>query len=630
MGVLDTATDIVRINAQRKQMPLCLLLFGLVVWVFLPTLHGDFIDIDDGVFVTRNPHINLTLANVAWAFCHPEAANWHPLTMWSLMLDHELYGLKPWGFHLTNVLLHAVNTVLVFLVLRRMTGAPWRSLMVAALFGLHPLRVESVAWISERKDVLSTLFWLLTLGAYVRYAQKKSRVEPSSLRSAAPECRESKADTTVPAPDSGLWTFDYILALSFFALGLMSKPMVVTLPCVLLLLDYWPLERWQQKHLRGLLVEKAPFFFLAAIMSAVTYVVQKNVGEMSVLASLSLSFSARLGNALVSYGRYLGKLFWPVDLCALYLYPGHWPPQKILFAGLLVLGLSILVFVVRRQQPYLLMGWLWYLGTLVPAIGLVQVGGQSMADRYTYIPSVGILMALVWGTCRMTKGWRHQNIVLGATGGAVALVCIMPTRQQIDYWKDDVSVWQRAVTVTENSYAAHNQPGPSPGHLPREIPYYNLGAGFNSQGRFDEAMGCFQKALAINPNFAEAYNNLGTTLNSQGRFDEAIGCFQKALAINPNFAEAHNNLGTALYLKGRLDEAIHEFQEVLRLKPDRAETHCNLGYVLGKQGRLDEAIYEFQEALRLKPDYANASNNLIITLGLKEKQAKPPADSLRP
>jgi tetratricopeptide (TPR) repeat protein len=599
---------------------LCLLLFGLVVWVFLPSLNGDFIDIDDGVFVTRNPHINLTPANVAWAFCHPAAANWHPLTMWSLMLDHQFYGLNPWGFHLTNVLLHAVNTVLVFLVLRRMTGAIWRSLMVAALFGLHPLRVESVVWISERKDVLSMLFWMLTLWAYVRYAPKKSMVEG----------RESKATTTVPDLDSGLWTFDYVLALSFFALGLMSKPMVVTLPCVLLLLDYWPLERWKQKRLRGLVGEKTPFFLLAAIMSAATYVIQKNVGEMSVLTSFSLSFGARLGNALVSYGRYLGKLFWPVDLCALYLHPGHWPTQKILFAGLLVLGLSILGFVMRRQQPYLLMGWLWYLGTLVPAIGLVQVGGQSMADRYTYIPSIGILIALVWGTCQMPRRWHYQSLGLGTAGGALTLVCIGLTRHQIGYWKDDVSVWQQAVAVTEKSHDPQNRLGLSQGRLAEEIPYYNLGAGLNLQRRFDEAIGCYQKALEINPNFAEAHNNLGTTLNSQGRLDEAIGCFQKALKINPYFAEAHNNLGTALYSQGRLDEAIREFQEVLRLKPDRAETHCNLGFVLGKQGRLDEAIREFQEALRLKPDYATAHNNLILALGLKKKQANQPAFSSKP
>jgi lipoprotein NlpI len=319
-----------------------------------------------------------------------------------------------------------------------------------------------------------------------------------------------------------------------------------------------------------------------------------------------------------------------VDICALYLHPGHWPTQKILFAGLLVLGLSILAFVMRRQQPYLLMGWLWFLGTLVPAIGLVQVGGQSMADRYTYIPSIGILIALVWGTCQMTRRWHYQSICLGAAGGVLILAGIGLTRHQIDYWKDDVSVWRRAVAVTENSYGAHPEQGLSRGRLAREIPYYNLGAGLNSQGRPDEAISCYQKALEINPDFAEAHNNLGTTFNSQGRFEEAIGCFQKALAINPNFAEAHNNLGTALYLKGRLDEAVHEFQEVLRLKPDRAETHCNLGYVLGKQGRLDEAVNEFQEALRLKPDYANASNNLIITLGLKEKQAKPPADSPTP
>jgi Flp pilus assembly protein TadD len=668
---------------QSGQLPLlCLLLFGLVGWTFFPTLHDGFIDIDDGVFVLRNPHVNLTLANVIWAFGHTLDVNWIPLTAWSFILDHQLYGLKPWGYHLTNVLLHAFNTVLVFLVLRRMTGAPWRSLMVASLFGLHPLRVESVAWISERKDVLSVTFWILTLWAYTRYAQERSRVEPSSLCSTAPGSRGPSAKAT-PALDPRPSTLDYCLSLLFFALSLMSKPMVVTLPCVLLLLDYWPLERWKQKRLRGLLVEKAPFFLLSAIVSVVTYVAQKDSGLTSTSSTgLSLSAGARPENALVSYGRYLGKLFWPADLCALYPYPDHWPTQKILFAVLLVAGLSVLVFAMRRRQPYLLTGWLWYLGTLVPVLGLVSVGPQAMADRYIYIPSIGILIIVVWGVCQMTRGWHYRSPGLGAFGGGLVLACIILTRQQIGCWKDDVSVWRRAVAVTENNYAAYNWLGRawfSQGRMDKAIPefqevirlnpgfaeaYYSLGRSFATKGQADEAMACYQKALEIRPDYiaahialcdilsrkgqvdeaivhcqkvlkiesnnAAAYNDLGYALFQKGNMDEAIVYFQKALQINPDHTEAHNNLGTALFQKGSVEEAIVHFQKALQIKPDNAEAHNNFGLALCSKGRLDEAIRELQETLRLKPDYAEASNNLVIILDLKEKQARQPTNSAMP
>jgi tetratricopeptide (TPR) repeat protein len=693
-SVMKRAFDPLR---RGNAIVLCLLLFGLVVWVFLPSLHGAFIEFDDLSYVTGNAHIPLTPANLAWAFWHGQDANWHPLTLWSFMLDHQLYGLKPWGFHLTNVLLHAVNTVLVFLVLRRMTGATWRSLMVAALFGLHPLRVESVTWISERKDVLSMLFWMLTLWAYVRYAQRQSRAGNDHL-----------------PLDSRPSTFDFWLALLFFALGLMSKPMVVTLPCVLLLLDYWPLERWRRKPRLSLVVEKGPFFLLAAITSTITYAVQRNAGMMSGYADLS--FGARLGNALVSYSRYLGKLFWPVDLCALYPHPGQWPAEPVLFSGLWVLAISVLVLVLRRQRPFLLTGWFWYLGTLVPAIGLVQVGSQSMADRYTYIPSIGILMILVWGTCRMAGGWRWWNIILGATGGVLILVCIVLTRHQIDYWKDGVSVWSRAVAVTENNYAAHNNLGRAfylQGRMDeaiREIQevtrlnpgfaeaYCNMGRAYVAKGRVDEAIACYQKALEVRPDYVAAHNslgslllqkgqvdqvlvhcqkalelepdnvtarnnlgfafslmgrldeavaqlqkvveiqpdnevarnNLGSVLLRLGRVDEAISHFRSALKLQPDSAETHNNLAGALLSRKQVDEAVHEFQAAARLQPDAAEIHRNLGYALGRQGCLDEAIHELQEALRLKPDFADASNDLVSTLGMKEKQTKGPAASMKP
>jgi Flp pilus assembly protein TadD len=636
-----------------NEILLCLLLFGLVVWTFLPALRGDFIDFDDSVYVIDNPHIDLSLANVAWALNHTVATNWHPLTQWSLMLDHQLYGLKPWGYHLTNVLLHAASTVLVFLVLRRMmglrsdksigatapqAGATWRSLVVAALFGLHPLRVESVAWISERKDVLSMLFWMLTLWAYTRWVQQSAVRSPQS------------AVGNQAAGFRFLTSGFYWLALAFFALGLMSKPMMVTLPCVLLLLDYWPLERWQRKNLRGLLVEKIPFFLLSASVSAVTYVTQKNGGMMDLMANASvpLASGARLENALVSYGRYLGKLLWPVNLCAFYPHPSHWPAKQVVLASLLLLSLSGFAWVVRRRWPYCLTGWFWFLGTLIPVIGLVQVGAQSMADRYSYIPSIGILMVLVWGTCQMTREWHHQGAILGTTGGVLVLVCIGLTRHQIGYWKDDASVWQRAIAVTENNYDAHNRLGRALSSQKRyaeavrefqEVVRLNpgfaeahnsLGRSFAAMGRVNEAIACYQKALETQPDYFVALINLSNLLLRTGRVDEAIVLYQKALQIKPDYMEAQNNLGAALTSQGRLDEAIVCFQKALGEKPNSAEAHYNLGYALGSKGRLDEAIRELQETLRLKPGHAEASNYLVTILGLKEKLAKQPTNSSPP
>ncbi len=651
-----------------KVIPICLLLFGVVVWTFLPSLHGGFIDFDDFAYVTGNSHINFTPGNLARALAHGEAGYWHPLTMWSVMLDHQLYGLNPWGYHLTNVLLHAVNTVLLFLVLRRMTGALWRSLMVAGLFGLHPLRVESVAWICERKDVLSVLFWLLTLWAYVRYAQRRSSVEPSSLCSNAPRSRASFAGSSRLAFDPRRWPLDYGLALVFFALGLMSKPMVVTLPFVLLLLDYWPLARWSRQNMCVLVVEKAPFFLLSAIFCVVTYVVQKSFGMLKELASVSapLSFSARLDNALVAYGRYLGKLFWPVNLCAFYPHPGHWPAKPVVLAGLLILSISVFACVVWRRWPYCLTGWFWYLGTLVPAIGLVQVGSQSMADRFSYIPSVGILLVLVWGAHQIMKRWNHRGILLGTAGGALVLACILLTRYQIGFWKDGVCVWQRTIAVTENNYDAHNRLARawfSQGRLDEAIrgfqeavrlnphfaeAYVGLGRSFAASKRVDEAIACYQKALEIQPDYivahidlsdilsrngqvdaaivhcqkaleiepnnATAYNNLGFALFQKGNVDEAIVLYQKALQINPDHAEAHNNLGTALFQKGNVDEAIVHFRKALQTNPDHAEAHNNLGTALFQKGSMDEAIVHLQKALLIKPDLAEADYYLGAAL----------------
>ena len=569
---------------------LALLLALATVALYWPAMHHDFINYDDNFYVTSNAHVQngLTLENIKWAFFNPVAANWHPLTVLSHMLDCQMFGLKPWGHHLTSVLLHALNTVLVFLLLGSMTGAIWRSLLVAAVFGLHPLHVESVAWVAERKDVLSTCFGLLALIFYARFARTRSTTER----------RETKA-RGVPALDPRPSALDYWLALFFFTLGLMSKPMLVTWPFVMLLLDYWPLGRFQPSRVRRLVAEKIPFFALAAVASVVTFLVQRHADVMKTVQSLPLG--ARSGNALISYSRYLGKMLWPTDLAVFYPCSGYWPLEQVLLAGGLLLGISMFLFVKRRRYPFLLMGWLWFGGTLVPVIGLVQVGDQAMADRYTYIPSLGVLILVIWGAYELTRRWRY-HVILSSLAGLVAIIpCIALTRQQLGHWKDSEALFRHALEVTENNFLAH----------------FTLGIALARKSQIDEAITQFQEAIRLKPDYAKAYYNLGTALAKKGQVDEAITQFQEAIRLAPDYADAHINLGIALGRKGQIDVAISQFQEAIRLKPDYAEAHINLGNALGRKGQIDEAISQFQEAIRLKPDYAEAYNNLGIALGGK-------------
>jgi protein O-mannosyl-transferase len=568
------------------------LLALVTIALYWPATSHDFVNFDDNLYITENPHVQggLNWAGVKWAFFNPVAYNWHPLTMLSHMLDCQLFGLKPWGHHLTSVLLHAVNTVLVFVLLQRLTGALWRSVLVAAVFGLHPLHVESVAWVAERKDVLSTCFALLSLLAYARFVEHaRGDPRPAAGKKPNPEWRMPKenrksntetADQPNPESDFGFRTsfgnrdsgfgfLDrfYLLSLVFFALGLMSKPMVVTLPFLMLLLDWWPLQRMASGA--RLIWEKIPFFVLAAGISVVTFVVQKQTGVSTPVENLPLV--ARGGNALISYCRYLGKLFWPVDLAFFYPHPGVWPLAQVVLAGGLILGLTVLFIGQRRRHPFLLMGWLWYCGTLVPVIGLVQVGNQAMADRYCYVPSLGVLILIIWGICELTRRWRHYELALSVAGGAAIVLCFGMTRQQLEYWKDDETLFRHALEVTENNYFAHN--------------------------------------------------NLGVTLEKKGQTDEAIRQYQEAIRLKPDFAETHSNLGAILGTKGQTDEAISQFQEVIRLAPDDATAHYNLGTAFGIKGQIDEAISQFQEAIRLKPDYAEARHNLAHALEIKKASA---------
>jgi tetratricopeptide (TPR) repeat protein len=485
---------------------------------------------------------------------------------------------------------------------------------------------------------LSTLFGLLSLIFYADYARQRST--PSD-------------PPAVPAPFPGSAVLDYALALLFLALGLMSKPMLVTWPCVMLLLDYWPLGRiaefgvrsaeWERRSLRreswkSLVREKIPFFALALITSVLTFVAQKHGGAMSASADSS-TFRVRCGNALVSCCRYLAKMLWPAHLAVPYLHAGEWPAWQVLLAGAFILGVSMLLFRQRRRHPFLLMGWLWYGGTLLPVIGLVQVGDQSMADRYTYIPSLGVLILAAWGTYELVRSWRYQAIALPAAGAMALVLCAGLTRQQTGYWKDSETLFRHTVELAEDNFVAHNDLGVAlddQGRIDEAIrqfqtavrlaPDYpdahaNLGSALFKNGQIDEAIRQYQEALGLKADNARTFYNLGTALYAKGRIDESIREFQEALRFKPDYAEAHSNLGSALYRSGQINEAIQQFQEALRLKPDYAEIHNCLGVAFGTQGRIDEAIGQFQEGVRLKPDYTEARNNLAKTLEMKKAPA---------
>lgn len=595
------------------RFPVWLLAVSLMlvtVAAYWPATHHGFVNYDDDLYVTSNFHVQegLTWENIKWAFFEPVAFNWHPLTMMSHMLDDQLYGLNPWGHHLTSMLLHALNGMLVFVLLRQLTGTVWRSFWVAALFTLHPLRVESVAWVAERKDVLSGFFGLLTLVFYARYvAQLKNQ--------------------------NASFKMSYGLALMFFACGLMSKAMLVTWPFVMLLLDFWPLDRFKRGNAWRLAGEKVPFFALALTTSVITYVVQQQSGAMT--AGEKIPFGARAGNALVSCCRYLGKLFWPTHLAVLYPHPGYWPMAKVLLAGGLILGITALFWAQRRRYPFLLMGWLWYCGTLVPVIGLVQVGAQAMADRYTYLPSLGILILVVWGAAELVRCRDYLVIPFSLGGAAVLVLCLGLTSLQLEYWQDSETLFRHALAVTENNYIAHNNLGiilDDQGQTGAAIDQYqealrlkpdyalahiNLGTALSQKNEADAAIDQYQEALRLNPNFALAHYDLGVALEKKNRIDAAVSQFQQAIRSNPDDPKAHNNLGTDLAREGQTDAAVHEFQAALQINPNYALAHINLGKAWAQQGQLDMAIGQYQEALRLNPDFALAHYDLGAALDRK-------------
>jgi Flp pilus assembly protein TadD len=570
-----------------------------------------FIEFDDDRYVFENHRVQtgLTWEGVRWALTATDVSNWHPLTWVSHMLDGQLYGSSPRGHHLTNLAFHIANAILLFLLLNRMTRALWRSAFVAALFALHPLHVESVAWVSERKDVLSTLFWWLSLWLYVDYAESPR-----------------------------LWR--YLLALLAFALGLMAKSMLVTLPFTLLLLDYWPLRRleFEPGSLWRRFREKIPFFILAAIASVVTVYAQRSGGALIAMDRFSLD--VRVANALLAYATYIVKLIWPYPLAAYYPHPVAVPLWPALGAALLLLGLSAGVIRFARRHPYLLVGWCWYLGTLLPVIGLVQVGSQAMADRYTYVPLVGLFIMLAWGTPEFLAGGRRQKLVIPALAVGALAALTLCTWLQAARWRDTVTLFRHTLEVTDRNSMAHGILGTAlgrRGELDEAIVHYraalrlkpdlaeahnNLGIALHRKGQMDEAMTHYREALRLKPDHLAAHTNLGAALYTQGRLEEAIAHYREALRSQPRSAEVHNNLATALDAQGRVSEAIRHYEEALRIKPNDAKTHKNLGITLYQQQRFDEAIVHFAEALRINPD--DASLRAVL------RQATDRRDRMRP
>ena len=531
-------------GSRYLKLLICLILVLPTLGVYWEVRNFDFVTFDDYTYVAENPNVQsgLSKSGLVWAFTRSHASNWHPVTWLSHMLDCQFFGLNSGMHHLNNLIFHTANTLLLFLVLGRMTGALWRSAFVSALFALHPLHVESVAWVAERKDVLSTLFWMLTMWAYVRYSER-----PSPTR--------------------------YLLIFPFFILGLMSKPMLVTLPFVLLLMDYWPLGRLQSTlpekggklktpklAVLRLIAEKIPLFVLVALLSVVTFLAQ----EEAVQSLDNFHLKARIANGLVSYAAYIRKMFWPNDLSIFYPYPQTLQLWLATASGFFLITMTILFVKMGKRRPFILVGWLWYLGTLFPVIGLVQVGTHAMADRYTYIPLIGLFIMIAWGIPDLLGNWLYRKQVLRISAGLLLVILAVCTWLQVRYWKDSIVLFTHAIDVTDDNWMAHN----------------NIGFPLVQQGRNIEAIAHFSKAVRIKPDYAEAHVNLANSYGLEGRFEEAKQHFFDAIRINPDLADAYMNLGVIFARQGNLDKAINHFAAALRVNPDDATTRLYLNRAL--------------------------------------------------
>lgn len=601
-----------------QSLAVCALLLLATGLVFGQTVRHEFINLDDNIYVYQNPHVlhGLNGQEILWSFAHSHFANWHPLTWISLMLDYQLYGLNAAGYHLTNVLLHAATAILLFLVLQQMTGALWPSAFVAALFAVHPMQVESVAWVTERKDVLSGLFFVLTLGAYLGYVRR-----PFSI-------------------------LRYLAVVALFALGLMAKAMLVTLPFLLLLLDYWPLGRMgstpgatvsaagnlRPQNLWRLILEKVPLFALAAVCCAATLWIQ---GE-SLAPNERVPLLWRIGNAAISYVVYLATFCYPAGLAVLYPPPSPdgliW---KVSAAGLVLASISAAALLARRRYPYLLVGWFWFLGMLVPVIGVVQVGLQTVADRFTYLPQIGLGIALAWGMADAACRWPGRRWVCVAAGSVMLAVFMGCAWHQASFWRDSESLWTHTLACTRPNSAAHNafanalvdrgrlddavahyrqavdiRPDLAPAH-------YNLAVALDNLGRFEEAIAEYEQTLKLTPGDAKSHYNLGSIQLTHGQLERAIEHFQEAIRLEPAFAEAHYNLANAWFVRGRLEDAVEEYRETLKIRPNFANALYNLGLALANLRRWDDAIAEFRRALQVQPEFAEVHNSLGYALAVR-------------
>lgn len=603
----NNATDMPN---KRHFYIICLFLVVATLAVYWQVLDNDFVHYDDDAYVTENLRVQkgVTFDNLTWAATSSLASNWHPLTWISHMIDCQFYGLNPKGHHLTSLLFHVANTLLLLLIFVRMTGALWQSSFVAALFALHPLHVESVAWVAERKDVLSTFFMMLTLWAYLLYV-KKGKV----------------------------WR--YLLVVLFFVFGLMSKPMLVTLPFVLLMLDFWPLGRLglirdtrnevtgqqadEGPNIFQLLWEKVPFFALAVGSSIVTFIVQERGGAVKLLEMYSIQ--TRIINAFVAYIEYIVNMIWPVKLVVLYPHPGNsLPIWKGVVTGLVMVLITVLVIRKARKIPYLAVGWFWYIVTLIPVIGIVQVGSQAMADRYTYITLIGLFVIIAWGANDLLSKWLHREKSFGTLAAILLPILIVLTWKQVQYWENSFTLYKHTLKHTSNNFIIYNNLGKvynDSGKYKEAIEAYkqstriapdyamahsNLGVSYNDLGKYKEAIEACRKAIWINPDYAKAYFNLSVAYGESGKYEEAIEACRKAIEIDPDYAMAHSNLGVAYGVLGMYKEAIEKFKQAIEIDPDDVMAHSNLGYAYLSSSMHKEAIEAYKQAIGIEPDSAKA------------------------
>ena len=610
-------------NKEKIKIVIILMLIVASIAIYWPVQNYVFINIDDPQYVFENPHVlsSLSLENIGWAFTTTDAGSWHPLTWLSLMLDHQLFMLNAGGYHWNNLILHIISTILLFLILNKMTGSLRRSCFVAALFALHPLHVESVAWIAERKDVLSTVFWMLTMYVYLFYLNRQT-------------------------------VLSYLSVLLVFVLGLMAKPMLVTLPFVLLLMDYWPLQRFhfelrmrdlkQKRKLEiistgegnsvsRIILEKIPLIILSVIFSVIAFIAQST----AVVSLKDISVLSRISNALVSYVEYIKKMFVPVNLAVFYPEPAAWPLWQVLMCLIVLTGITLIVVFYIKKYQYLAVGWFWYLGTLVPVIGIIQVGLQSMADRYTYIPLIGLFVIISWGLSDLTRQWKRGKIIFTSVAIAIIGVMMVLTSYQIRHWESNISLFSHALAVTSRNYVAHtgiagalieaNKIDEGIEHYYKAIEiknnypvvYYQLGYTLATKGYYNKALDNYYIALQLDPNSFHTHYFLADLLSYLNRSDEAIFHYLKAAQLRPDYARIHYILGNLLSKKGENRKAINEYYEALRLKPDLVEGRSNLAMLLLSDGKTDEAISQLKEAIRLQPEYANA--HYCLAKALKRK-----------